>query len=101
MGMDLIPHNPHPDHPKDKYGYESVHHNWSGWSRLIELLRRLDLLTDEFKGCNDGDIISEATCTRIYETVKTVWNIRLTQEERDWLESRIELWKTCGGWEQY
>lgn len=101
MGRNLIPHNPSPDHPKDKYGWETVHHNWSGWSRLCDLLIRLDIDLSEFRGCNDGDIISEATCTKVYNVVKQHWNTTLTQSERDWLEGRIELWKTCGGWEQY
>lgn len=109
MGMDLKPVNPSADAPRypNDYPYEPRRgqakwgrYSWSGWSWLIENLERWGVNVAEFRGCNDGEVISEATCKAVADAIEK--NIHeFPQSDREWLLEDVILWRTCGGYEQH
>jgi hypothetical protein len=90
MTMDLRAKN----HPHD-LGY-----NWYGWDYLARMLDGLGVDTSEFKGCNDGHPISEATCKAVADALEK-YLPAMSAEDRKWLEPDIQSWRNCGGFEQW
>ena len=107
MGMDLKPINPSADAPRwpndDRFSANEViwgRYNWRGWSWLCHQLEQWDVDISELAGTNDGAIISEATCLEIADAIEKNLNT-LSAEDRNWLKNDIQLWRTCGGYEQW
>lgn len=101
MGMDLKPVNPSPGAPHHEDGtVKWGRYNWSGWRWLTEHLDEWGVDTSEFKGMNDGDPISEATCIKVAEAIEQHIN-ELEPCDQRWLKDDIVLWRTCGGYLQY
>ena len=110
MGMDLEPINPSDDAPFEITGNPRWgRYNWCGWNLLIRLLEEKGLDTSEFSGCNDGEVISDETCKKVANILEALTrpetvgetHSELDEPNRQWLESRIELWRTCGGYRQW
>jgi len=99
MGMDLQPINPAPNAPKDDYGVQWGRYNWAGWELLHRYLTEWKVNTKQLAGSNDGDIINEATCEAIADAIETHLS-ELPDDERNWLQPHIALWRTCGGYRQ-
>lgn len=107
MGMDLQPIASTSDAPRypadDKYSPGEViwgRYNWTDWSRLINLLNSYGVNTDQFVGCNDGDIITKEKCEEVANALEA--NLAtMSPKDRRWLEPHIIKWRTCGGYEQW
>lgn len=102
MGMDLQPVRPSkdaPHYPADHKYYPNEiiwgRYNWSGWSRLNELLTQWGVYTGELSGLNDGDKISNSTCLKIADAIEKHLP-ELPKDEQEWLQPHIQLWRTCG-----
>lgn len=101
MGMDLKPINPTADAPKDSDGdFRWGRHNWTGWSELVDLLQSWEVDTREFAGTNDGYVISAETCLKVADALEKNLPSQ-PQDIQDWLQPKIILWRTCGGYEQW
>ena len=86
MGMDLIG--------------AGLSYNWQGWRWLVERLVSWGVDVREFRFCNDGDLISSATCLAVAEAIEA----HLTEfddETREWIEPHIVKWRYSGGCEQW
>jgi len=101
MGMDLKPINPSDDAPKYPDGSPQWgRYNWTGWSFLLSHLQGWGVPLDEFRGMNDGEVISDETCKLVANAIEH--NIKqLSLDDEDWLRPHIALWRTCGGYEQW
>jgi hypothetical protein len=99
--MDLKPHSPSADAPRDEYGHiRWGRYNWSSWKWLLDHLKIWDVDVHEFSGMNDGDVISEATCLRVADAIEAHLP-ELDPVEREWLAPHVALWRTCGGYYQF
>lgn len=101
MGMDLKPVNPSEAAPRYEDG-DAIwgRYNISGWSYFRQLLEQWEVNTDELSGMNDGEVISEETCLEIADAIERNLDT-MQQDDREWLEPKIALWRTCGGYEQW
>jgi hypothetical protein len=102
MGWDLRPINPSPDAPREPETGEPVwgQYNISGWEWLNSHLVDWGVDTSEFSGFNGGDVISAETCLKVADAIEQNL-VELDEEHREWIESHIVLWRTCGGYEQW
>lgn len=101
MGMDLRPINPSPDAPRRPNGdFEWGRYNWAGWGWLLDKLEDWGLDLSEFSGSNDGDAISEETCVKVSKLIAEHLP-ELEPDDRSWIEKHVQLWATCGGYEQW
>lgn len=101
MGMDLKPVNPSKEAPQyEEGGAIWGRYNISGWSYFRRLLEQWEVDTSELSGFNDGEVISEKTCIAIADAIEANLN-KMDPEDRDWLQPKIILWRTCGGYEQW
>ena len=104
--MDLEPIAPTAEAPRysaeDNYFPDEViwgRYNGTGWSLLIDLLNRFGVNTEQFAGCNDGDVITKEKCEEVANVLEA--NLSgMTSEDKWWLEPHIKLWRTCGGYRQ-
>lgn len=109
MGMDLKPVRPGkhaPRYPQD-YHYPPKRgkviwgrYNWSGWSVICDYLVKWGVMTNEFDGLNDGKLISAKTCRKVADAIESHLP-EIPEEHREWLKDDIELWRTCGGYQQW
>lgn len=107
MGMDLKPIAPTKDAPRkpadatyDPNGHIWGRYNWSGWSWIEQHLQAWGVDTHEFDGSNDGEKISAETCRKVADAIEAHIG-ELDEEHQTWLRPHIELWRTCGGYEQH
>ena len=100
MGMDLKPIEPSDDAPSNERGIVYGRYNWKGWDALINYLNKWELDTSEFLSYNDGDVISDETCKEVANAIEANLHT-LSQEDKEWLQPHIILWRTCGGYEQW
>lgn len=99
--MDLRPVNPSDEAPRDDEGNVIWgRYNISGWSYFRQLLEQWEVNTDELSGMNDGEVISEETCIDIADAIESNLDT-MHPDDREWLEPKIALWRTCGGYEQW
>jgi hypothetical protein len=75
-------------------------YNLAGWRGLFDLLGSWGVDTSEFRGCNDGDVISQATCQQVAEAIEQHLP-ELDPEDQDWLQPHIVFWRNSGGFEQW
>lgn len=114
MGMDLKPINPTKDAPKDEHGYVWGRYNWGGWRWLISHLDKWGVDTSEFKGMNDGDPISAATCKIVGDAIESHQAELIREfideegeppekagELEEYIKEQATRWRTCGGYEQW
>ena len=114
MGMDLIPIAPSQEAPRypwnDEFEFRRGkaipgRYNWFGWGTLMDFLSdhgwdKDD--TSEFAGTNDGYVISDATCKKVADTIekfKTDYTAPFVLVPD--VDQEIQLWRTCGGYEQW
>lgn len=72
-----------------------------GWMGIhLGPIRKASISTDEFTFINDGDPISETTCQRVASAIEAALP-SLEEEDHEWLQPHIALWRTCGGYQQY
>ena len=86
MGMDLV-------------GVD-LSYNWRSWGFLISRLNEWGVDTSEFRGTNDGDIISKETCIAVADAIERHL-CELDDDDREFLEPHIDKWRTCNGCEQW
>lgn len=106
MGMDLEPIKPSADAPRypldDKYDPNGIiwgGYNWAGWSEIIRLLNEWGVDISEFARMKDGDEISDNTCKAVANAIEQHLP-KLSEQDRNWLQPHIALWRTCGGYRQ-
>ena len=95
MGMNLQPRN--------DPNAESVDYNWTGWGTLQTYLQKWGVDTSEFKGVNDGDIISAETCGKVACALVAHLD-ELPPDHKAWLKDHAEMWEylhDMGGCEQH
>lgn len=106
----MKPMRPHKNAPLNSSGKPQWgRYNIWGWGCLYEFLRRYDVDTGEFSGCNDGDLIKAATCRKVADTIEShfdaylqAFGVDITKEEVvERFKLDIVLWRTCGGYRQY
>jgi len=107
MGMDLKPINPSsnaPRYPTDHdYAPNKIiqgRYNWTGWDRLTQLLEVWGINTEEFVAYNGGDIITADKCKKVADAIDAHYD-ELTDKEKAWIKGHSDLWRTCGGYEQW
>ena len=101
MGMDLIVIAPTKNAPKDTNGnIIDGRYNISGWTTLWNLLIDWNIDVSEFSGYNDGEIICQETCQDVAKAIEDNLHT-LDEKHKNWLQPHIELWRTCGGYEQW
>ena len=86
MGMDLIG--------------TGLSYNWHGWYWLVERLASWGVDVSEFRFTNDGAPILEETCRAVADAINQHLH-DLDAQHRDWIEPHIEIWRECGGCEQW
>lgn len=94
MGMDLVPIN------KDRINVAHLQYNWSGWRWIIDRLNKWGVDIEEFKGVNDGHVISEETCKKVADALEQHLP-ELEKDDQEWLSPHVAAWRTCGGYEQW
>jgi hypothetical protein len=98
MGMDLTPVKPSADAPINERGKRvEPHYNWSTWWDLVERLEQWGIDTFEFRGSNDGDVISEATCKTVADAIEQHL-LDMPLVDHDWWKLQVQAWRTCGGY---
>ena len=101
MGMDLIAIAPTKEAPKDSDGrIIDGRYNISGWSTLCHLLIDWNVDISEFSAYNDGEMICTETCQEVAKAIEDNLHT-LDGQTKKWLKPHIELWRTCGGYEQW
>lgn len=101
MGMDLSPIAPESDYTLDGWIEPcAVSYNWNGWSWLQEHLDRWGVDLTEFKGFNDGDVISKETCVNVADAIESNLS-EIDGKHKAWLQPHIRCWRECGGFEQW
>jgi hypothetical protein len=101
MGMDLKPIEPSANAPTtEKYGITWGGYSWAGWVKQIDYLQKWGIDTSEFSNINDGEVISKETCLKVADAIEQHLD-ELSEEHKLWLHPKIELWRTCGGYEQH
>jgi hypothetical protein len=112
MGMDLIPIAPSQEAPRYPWNYKhksmrgkaiTGRYNWSGWGALMDFLSDHGWDKDdmsEFAGTNDGYVISDATCKKVADTIEK-FKVDYTAIFVHGIDQDIQLWRTCGGYEQW
>ena len=73
--------------------------NWAAWDRLICLLDKWGVDTQELTRHNDGHVITRNTCLAIAWAIEAHL-AELDGEEQAWLGPQIEQWRACFGCQQ-
>jgi hypothetical protein len=84
MGMDL--------YPIDETNPHRISYNLAGWETLLGFLRDWGVDVTEFRGTNDGDIISAATCEVVASAIAAHLD-DLPFRDRKWLTGAAEAWR--------
>jgi hypothetical protein len=100
MSFDLRPVNPAEDAPRDEHGVIWGLYNIAGWEWMVGHLKAWNVDVSEFRFFNDGALISEGTCKKVADAIEQHLP-ELSVDIREWIEPRIKLWRTCGGYEQW
>lgn len=98
MGIDIAPMNPSAEFPQDENGRGNLwlSFNISGLMEFKDWLFDRSVRIDEFFWSNETDLVCEATCNQIADTIERHFQ-ELSDADRIWLGKQVQFWRHCGG----